>query len=557
LNKTFLLSRIKIFQGACTMNYTAKIIQLTLLVSTAACVASATTPVRPFLSFRSQGQDLARQKAGTRDYENKSDMDKHYNLFTVTPEYTRSFNGDDMAKDLFGCWYLQSCNTLKIVGESAASFDTKSLNAGWFGLASNYVGAISFEPVIQNFNTDLSLYWGMDEWVQGVFLRIHTPLTWTKWDLGAKFTTSDTGTVAPIPNGHTTTYLDNAEKFFCKKEAEATDAYTPTALFCSRFCGCSCDDNKTKTRLADIQMDLGWNFLLDQDYNLGLFARVVIPTGNKVKGEWLFEPIVGNGHHWELGGGVTGSCVCWRNKDESKHLNFSVDAELTHLFNAHQNRVFDLKDKPLSRYIQAYKATTNTWSPVANLTSCAMKVNVAVQADVTAMFNYTCHNWSYDLGYNFWARSCEKFECTSCKECDCTNDCNNCTTCCGQCIIKKDVEEWHINTGDTINAYLTGNDIKLTDSMVEYDGSRTKGISNKVFANINYAWLDCEVIPFIGLGGFAEFGSSTDCCNTTAATTPAQVRSCGDKCTSCDDCSGCKNVALSQWGLWLKGGVSF
>ena len=26
------------------------------------------------------------------------------------------------------------------------------------------------------------------------------------------------------------------------------------------------------------------------------------------------------------------------------------------------------------------------------------------------MFNWTCGNWTYDLGYNFWGRSCEKLK---------------------------------------------------------------------------------------------------------------------------------------------------
>lgn len=519
------------------MNCTTKILSILSLVSTVACMADATTSVRPLLNFRSQGQDLARQMAGTVEHEYKADMDTHYGSFTLTPEYTRSFNNDALTKELFGCWFVQGCNTLKIVGSHAPGFDTKSLAADWFGLANDYVGGVCFNPVIQNFNADINFYWGMDEWLQGMFFRIHTPLTWTKWDLGAKFTTTNAGTTAGIG----ITYLDNAEKFFCKKETETVDSWIPTSLDCSRFCGCLCDDNKTKTRLADIHMDLGWNFLLDDDYHLGLFARVVAPTGNKVKGEWLFEPIVGNGHHWELGGGLTGNCICWRNKDESKHLGFYVDAEVTHLFSTHQNRVFDLKNNPLSRYIQAVKdfdTVNETWSPVANLTSCAMKVNVAVQADVVAMFNYSCHNWSYDLGYNFWVRSCEKFDCDSNNDCNC-NDCDSCTSCCGQCIIKNDVEAWHINTGDTINTYLVGTDVQLTDSMVDYDGARTKGMSHKVFAHINYAWMDREVVPFLGLGGFAEFGHNDGCCD------------------SCDDCSCCTFASLSQWGVWLKGGISF
>jgi hypothetical protein len=559
------------------MNYTSKIISLTLLVSAAALVADATTAVVPFVSYRSQSQDLARQKAGTIGHEYKADMksmvtdktgkaqektvamDVHNGSFVFTPEYTRSFNGDKIAESLFGCYFLQDCNKLILKGSNftvaGGTRTEKDLQAEWFGLSSGYEGSICFEPTIQNFNADMSLYWGMDQWVHGMFFRIHAPLTWTKWNLGAKFSTTEAGTLVD----GTVTYLDDAEKFFCKKETETTAGaadWLTTPLTCARFCGCMCDDNKTKTRLADIQADFGWNFLLKKDYNLGMFARVVAPTGGKVKGEWLFEPVVGNGGHWELGGGLTGSYVFWRNQEETKHFGFYVDGEITHLFNAKQNRVFDLVDKPLSRYIQAYKTVNavETYAPLANLTSCEMNVNVAVQADVTAMFNYTCHNWSYDLGYNFWARSCEKFDCKSdCDSCDTCNSCDSCDDCCGACVIKNgNVDNWTIMTSDAINTYDDSAEVRLTDSMINYDGAKTKGMSHKVFANVNYAWTDREVVPFVGLGGFAEFGRNGSCCDD-------DCNSCNtcDTCSCDDECSGCTYASLSQWGLWLKGGVSF
>lgn len=542
------------------MERMVKVLSVALLVSAAAIVADATTAVTPYLSYRSQSQDLARQKVGTIGHEYKADMDVHNGVFTITPEYTRSFHGKDIAQSLFGCYYLTSCNKLNITGASAASgHELTDLAAEWFNLPANYEGYITFEPVIQNFNADLSMYWGMDAWVKGMFARIHAPITWTKWDLGACFKTTVSG-----DDAGGVVYLHDAEDFFCgQKYATASTAPAYDPLNCARFCGCSCDKEQTKTRLADIQMDLGWNFLLDQDYNLGLFARVVAPTGNKVRGEWLFEPVIGNGHHWELGGGLTGSAILWRNQEENKHFGFYVDANVTHLFKTHQNRVFDLKGLPLSRYMFATNGDDSILAPIANLTSCKMDVYVPVQADVTAMFNYTSGNWSYDLGYNFWARSCEKFDC-SCD--DCCNDCDDCdcsstcTPCCGQCIIKNGNEaNWALtDAAATINNYaIAGGDVVITDTMVDYDGARTKGMSNKVFGNINYAWMDREVVPFIGLGGFAEFGRNEGCCSTECST------SCNDSCNSCstsccdDDCSCCKYASLSQWGLWLKGGVSF
>jgi hypothetical protein len=526
-----------------------------LLVSSAAIVADATTSVTPLLSFRSQGQDLARQKVGTVGHEYLADMDAHNFNITLAPEYTRSFNGDAITKSLFGCYYLHDCK-LNITGSDVAVRADTDLLADWFYLAPDYEGTISFKPVVQNFNADLSLYWGMDKWVKGMFFRVSAPLTYTKWDLGACFKTTVSGT-----DSETTTFLHDSEDFFCSKGVVVYDDATYNPLTCARFCGCNGCDENTKTRIADVHADLGWNFLLDQDYNLGLFARVVAPTGNKAKGEWLFEPIVGNGGHWELGGGLTGSAILWRNQEENKHFGFYVDANVTHLFNAKQNRVFDLKDKPLSRYMLAVNSDLVT-APLANLTSCKMDVHVAVQADVTAMFNYTSNKWSYDLGYNFWARSCEKFGCDdNCDSCDSCDSCNSCDDCCGACIIKNDnVPAWQLNNTDAnIHADTDSASVVLTDTMIDYDGAKTKGMSHKVFGHINYAWTDSyeNYVPFLGLGGFAEFGINSGCCDDCNSCDNS-CNTCTDICNSCDDdCSCCNNASLSQWGVWLKGGVSF
>ena len=48
-----------------------------------------------------------------------------------------------------------------------------------------------------------------------------------------------------------------------------------------------------------------------------------------------------------------------------------------------------------------------------------MKVSVGVQADLVAMFNFQRRGFSWDIGYNFWTRSCESIECP--REC---NPCN-------------------------------------------------------------------------------------------------------------------------------------
>ena len=104
--------------------------------------------------------------------------------------------------------------------------------------------------------------------------------------------------------------------------------------------------------LAEIRFVLGYNFLNDEDgdYHLGLGIYVAAPTGTRVgdqddcsgKGRYLFEPIVGNGKHWELGAQVTAHHIWWRSEDEDKSFGLYLEANITHLFAASQIRCFDL-----------------------------------------------------------------------------------------------------------------------------------------------------------------------------------------------------------------------
>ena len=61
------------------------------------------------------------------------------------------------------------------------------------------------------------------------------------------------------------------------------------------------------------------------------------------------------------------------------------------------------------------------FAPVANITTFDVDVSVGVNVDMALWLNYTCGGWSWDFGYNLWARSCEKIRFPS--E-DCENPCN-------------------------------------------------------------------------------------------------------------------------------------
>ena len=600
--------------------------------------------VSPTLAFRSQGFHGDRQRnVGEVGKIYLSDtQDEWYRTTDIAVGYMRSFHTKEIARCLFGDDLIcnDNCNnTIKVQGSGVADRDAKAWLADYLYLACDYDGSFRIDPRIQNVVVDLDMYVGLDEWAEGLYFRLYGPINWTKWD--ARFCTTDPATVTTTscstgyftPTG-SEVLLDSLASYFAGNSPAPVDNITFKGLKFAKMPSC----DESKVGFAELRAELGWNFFQDDDYHLGAGLHVAAPTGNKRKAEFVMFPVVGNGNHWELGGTLHGHYMFWRSDDEERHAGFYFDAVFTHLFRAREQRTFDLCDKPNSRYMLASKFTrtitnfgttavlsgivnngtlgipkpafaqfNNIYAPVANLTTTDVKVDVGIQADVTAMFNFTRKQFSWDLGYNFWGRTCEKIECP--RPCDsCSADSifnfenenkwglkgdarmfgfNGSTDAVIPLSATQSSATIHAGTNaGTVDATLT--DVSLQNGGVDHslfalvdfnvrvihtpttqgglninanqmrssfqpvfistaDVSlqKTKGLSHKVFTNLSYN-LDREWNPFIGIGGSAEFGK-TSCGDCSGSST-----CCTTNC--CDSCSYC---SLSQWSIWVKGGVSF
>ncbi len=663
--------------------------------------------VAPYFRIRSQGENIARELAGGgwNTQINLCCQDERYVNFSITPEYTRSFKPCNIAQCLFGCnstycnsWNscnadcnscYDSCKTsrsccngcdecyrLRITGSLRDDRCPGDWMADYFGLPTDYKSCVTFEPRIENFLVDFNFYLGLDEWCKGMYFRVHAPIVNTRWDLNMCECIDDSGTAAHWPG-----YFN---RWFIAPSDEANSYGIPRANLVSNFSkfitGCGYIDlaglndgsddairndmlfkplchakmdccKRTETGIADLQMALGWNFWCDCDYHLGLNVRAVAPTGNRAEGCYLFEPIVGNGKHWEFGAGFTSHYTFWRDECECKSLALYCDANLTHLFKSKQCRTFDLCCKPLSRYMLAAKFKTpvndlyvqldgtnykpikqfaGIYSPVANLTTLPVDVSVGVQGDLALMLQYNHCNWSFDVGYNFWATSCEKID-LRCECCPFEQETwalkgdafmygfeenpssppalsspgialsasqSGATICKGTNNPPDgiDGEDWAKNPGidnrqigrnvsaaleiytdigsteNTEDIYTSLDPVFLSLCDVDLCGARTKGRSHKLFINLDYTWCDRDCfVPYIGVGMEAEFAQKPcdDCCGCARNSCDTCYDSCNPCstlcsqscypacCGPCCDSSCCNTSAVSQWGIWIKGGFAY
>jgi len=625
----------------------------------------------PYYTARSQSVNAAREMVGWQEDINRCNEDHIYGSFSITPEYTQTFRSNRIASCIFGSDLSCSddCGSaLRIQGSLVSGRDPKAWLADYFGLPEDFDSTVTFKPRIRNFLVDLNFYMGLDELASGLYFRVHAPVVYTRWKLNPCETVNAAGTVGyqagyfsgnPVAvSALSTSALDffsgnaggsNAPTLTTNNSttsASGNSSLPATVIFnqlsCSRWAnGCGDCSSSSKTRLSDVEFALGWNFWCNEDYLVGLQIRASAPTGNKPSSCYLLEPIIGSGGFWKLGGGLDFHAIFWRSECESSSFGFYLDANIQHLFDTCQKRCFDLcssgtcKPGQNSRYMLAQRlqpvpttaidplAPVNTlgvefaseFAPVANLTTFNVDVKVSVEADIAAKFAYTNGCFGFDLGYEFYGRSCEKF-------CSKTNTCpanqldgktwalkgdsqvfgftattgvpvalaatQSCATIYSGLNNFASATATRLNTGiDTpvpsTNAFVAptgaGNAVAqdssstpvgLTIDNVNFEG--TRAISNKLFAHFNYSWRDCEDwVPYLGIGGEVEFaacgscGSSCGSCGNSCGTSCGN--SCGSTCgstcasscaSSCGSRSGsCTRCIPNQWGVWVKGGVSF
>ena len=615
-----------------------KIVLAALLAGTASLNA-----VVPIIIPRSHSVDSARDIVGVTRYINLYDQEQLYGCWAFTFEYQQSIRSNDILRTLFGADIIDDKKPfIQISGSQSGDRDTTDWLADYFGLPTDFKSKITFNPKVSSFIFDISFYLGLDEWCDGLYFWVHAPLVHTRWKLGFAEEIIQAGTNSYSPGyfGPSSVPRSQLVKDFTSFASGAgTPNLGPNVFFNPLEKAKIVGGTRTKTRLSDIQAVFGWNFLQGDDHHFGLNLRTAAPAGNRPEGDFLFEPIVGNAHHWEIGIGLSCHYLLFVDECTDRYVGFYGVANLSHLFGSRQTRTFDLVDKPMSRYMLTERLGTpvtnlflnqnqgtalasvapslqfqNLYAPLANISTFDVNVRIAAQFDATAMLYIQWCNWDFDIGYNYWTRTCEKIT-PICQQCsipfagnlnfalkgdartygfvaqDAVNlppgvvpgqpiplsatqsnaDIHSATnTPIGTPFdpttqnqnpgIDLFPQQWAmVSNGagqDSDQIVISPTDIGLPTTQqrstltpvliraadIDLEAAETKGLSNKIFAHVNYNWdaCECDWIPYLGAGGFIELAHTE-----------------GGKCSAADFDNSCQTCAFSQWGIWIKGGFAF
>jgi len=391
-----------------------------------------------------------------------------YGTFSASYRYQRNFKECRIAQSL-------GINNLSFVGSqdptrtlTPTTVKSNALIADYFGLSQKQnLYTVAFRPRVQNHCIDFKLYVGMDEIIEGLYMQLNLPLIHTKWNLcsgccnsgckndcnndcgcstnstTATATTSTslcgmgncptTGTLdsTPFPAG----YMSNVTAGPVAPLTTVADALNGKAFgdfqgrSYGKFSGCH-----DATKVAGIYFDLGYNFWECPDYHLGIYLKVIAPTGTNMDHDAhvrnIFYPVIGD-YHWQLGAGISGATELF-NCDDDHRITAYLQGYVTHLFEREQVRAFDLKSgdstaSPMSRFmlakefVSADNLTYNSklWS-VIDWSTRKAKVRVDAKGEglIEVVYSNNC-GFSAGLGYEIYGRSKEEI-CGICAPCNST-----------------------------------------------------------------------------------------------------------------------------------------
>jgi hypothetical protein len=282
-----------------------------------------------------------------------------------------------------------------------------------------------------------------------------------------------------------------------------------------------------KTGLADIELKFGTEVWCSENCNIGGYVGVLIPTGNLAQAVYVFEPIVGNGKHVGVMWGSEVEFNIWKNCDESWCLDFYGNMHSLYLFKKKQNRSFDLKGKPWSRYISMY---ANATQAAAAATLCAdgtlvgaqqgaalstPGINILTQCvdvrpgySLNALSSFVLKQecgFLLEVGYNVYAREKDCISLAYTPAAAIKSELG-----CGATSVIRNISAnpFFNNPCDDIPSTNYGPAIiQQTDIDVE-SAETPAGIASIIHGALGYEWKDrCNPLH-VGIGGSYEFGSN-------------------------------------------------
>lgn len=328
-------------------------------------------------------------------YKNRCHDHNLYSHFQITPFYQHSMNRDEVGR-YFGlnrCGVGCKTNSFTIgdgslEGDQAPDIDGSRLIGGGEFLS----GTVTFNPDQEIFGSRFDFFQYFNTPWKGLFFKASFPLVHVSNDMNMCISGDKAVTLA----GHQFTLRD----FFAGNvRVEDDQTFLRDPLTHAKICG-----RRSATGVADLDLALGYRYFHSEKRHVLFNVLVTIPTGNKVRGEYLFEPIYGNGQHAGLGVGIDGSMQMWQGKQGE--VWFDAGVQYKYLFEGTERRTLGINGMPFGHYFlmssEHIVGIAKPFFPGANELTRQLRVQPGSQFDALAHFSFKCCEFVADIGYNLY-----------------------------------------------------------------------------------------------------------------------------------------------------------
>lgn len=276
----------------------------------------------------------------------------------------------------------------------------------------------------------------------------------------------------------------------------------------------------SRAGVGDIDFNFGYKVFQSDQRHLFVKVTLGVPTGNESCGNYLFEPICGNGGHVALGLGLDTGAQVW--SDDRAVIKILGAARHKYLFEGTETRTPGVKGLPLGQYYLAARLNNKLKDPLfpaANVITQKLLIKPGHQLEGMIAGSFSCSNFVADAGYNlFW----------------------------------KDSENvWFKRWKDNVYGIVPQTFNVQTDTLLAVKPTSNPAITDKEAVKLlNKENLDLDAVrtpAFFTHTIFASFGYNYKCCDHTTIF----VGIGGSYELATDD------DIFDRYSVWLKAGVSF
>ncbi len=354
-------------------------------------MATGTYEQKTLLIPRSAGRGALFDQDLSRTHRHATGLRKKGHV-TATAFFGESLNKSELGQ-YFGVGTGKNSFRIGASGPVAAPLATTDLDGGFLvhdnlhPEASTLGGIVTFNPKQTVVGAKLAYRQAFSGPFDKMFVEVGAPFVQVKNTMGMS--------VAQGTNG-----LGgfSVEDFFAGKVqvnggADAQDALTNGKIV----------KENTVNGVADLDVTLGYEMVNSEDTHVDLYAKSVIPTGNKSKAEFLWEPLVGNNDHFGLGVGVDGDITLWR--DPRGRLMMHGDVNYAYFFENTEKRMAGITRRTegavkFNQYALVGKIGDQKLAPAANVLAQDYRVRPGSQVEATTGLSFHSDHVYVNVGYN-------------------------------------------------------------------------------------------------------------------------------------------------------------